>query len=169
MEDEQWLVSSSSDGITHLYRLSTENIPYDIKNRYIIEREFVPQVVTFSPDGQWLVEGRTNGEIRVFGDITLPPIDFDGDSKGIQSVAISPDNQWIASGEDSGNIRLWRLQSEEWFNTGCQQTERNLTWEEWQEYLPSDLQYHCTCPTLPAHSSVPASEIATDAVCAPLP
>jgi hypothetical protein len=38
---------------------------------------------------------------------------------------------------------------------------RNLTWQEWQQYLPGQ-PYRQTCPNLPAHPSVPPEQPAQE-------
>jgi AcrR family transcriptional regulator len=41
----------------------------------------------------------------------------------------------------------------------CTRAIRNLTWQEWQQYLPGE-PYRRTCPDLPDHSSVPEVALA---------
>ena len=49
-------------------------------------------------------------------------------------------------GED---IVIWDLQTESWINTACGIANRNLSYTEWQQYLPGT-PYHLTCPDLPS-------------------
>lgn len=51
--------------------------------------------------------------------------------------------------------RLWVLLPQ-LVEMGCQKVWRNLTWDEWQRYLPGE-PYRQTCPNLPPHPGVPAS------------
>ncbi len=80
-----------------------------------------------------------------------------GHESSVSSVAFLPDGGTLASGSADQTIRLWVF-LEELVDIGCQKVRRNLSWEEWQRYLPGE-PYRQTCPNLPSHPSVPASEL----------
>jgi hypothetical protein len=79
-------------------------------------------------------------------------------------VAFSPNNAILASAscrafdkEDGleciqGEIILWNVSITAWKARACRAAGRNLTWEEWQRYLPGR-PYEQTCPDLPPHPS----------------
>ncbi len=64
--------------------------------------------VTFSPDGQLLAAGTSNGEIWLYSlrQQTLLRI-LSGHTDGVWSVAFSPDGTLLASGSDDQTVRLW--------------------------------------------------------------
>ncbi|HEV3330930.1 MAG TPA: hypothetical protein VG096_08115 [Bryobacteraceae bacterium] len=46
-----------------------------------------------------------------------------------------PSGSWVASGSQDGSIRLWSFDSERLLRDACQVVHRNLTGDEWNEYI----------------------------------
>jgi WD40 repeat protein len=65
----------------------------------------------------------------------------------IQALAFSPDGQRLASGSQDGTIQIWTptaVLAEE----VCQKVWRNLTLDEWQQFVGKGIPYERTCPDL---------------------
>ena len=54
----------------------------------------------------------------------------------------------VATGTEHGTVELWRYGVEAWQAQACAIANRNLTADEWQQYLGNAV-YHRTCPSLP--------------------
>ncbi len=104
--------------------------------------------LAFNPkDGRILASA--GGEKRIIlWDITTrqplgPPLA--GHTADVLGLAFSPDGQTLVSGGADGAITRWEVSPASWQARACQVAARNLTWDEWQQYLPH-LPYRATCP-----------------------
>ena len=140
------LASGSRDNTIILWDLDTKRLLYTLAGH---QRNV--QSVAFSPDGARLASGSSDGEIRLWdldvgqslgGWIT-------GGQRNVQSVAFSPDGRRLASGGSENSIMLWDVRVASWKALACRQANRNLTREEWTQYIGADVPYRRTCPDLP--------------------
>ncbi len=74
--------------------------------------------IAFSPSGEKLATGSSNGEVRVWHTQGVTPLRINrGHTNGIRSVAFSPDETVLASGSEDHTIRLWEAGSGQWLRT----------------------------------------------------
>jgi hypothetical protein len=63
-------------------------------------------------------------------------------------LAFSPDGTRLIAGSGDGTVAVWDVGLRAWPSRACRIANRNLTQEEWAQYL-GDMPYHKTCPDLP--------------------
>jgi len=96
--------------------------------------------MAISPDGYWLATGSQDKSVRLWNlradnpaAVSLVLRGHEGD---ISTVSFSPDGRWLATGSADGTVRLWPAQIEGLVEIAGQVAGRNLSPEEWDEYLP---------------------------------
>ncbi|WP_187329468.1 WD40 repeat domain-containing protein [Halomicronema hongdechloris] len=108
----------------------------------------------FSPNGELIVSSSDDDTIRVWKT-------SDGSEvarfshKNTTSVAFSPDGTRIVSTSANHTAKIWLIDTAELAARVCQRVKRNLTSEEWLNYIGSELtEYELTCPDYPVHPSL---------------
>jgi WD40 repeat protein len=61
-------------------------------------------------------------------------------------MVFSPDSKFLVSGGDDGLIVLWDLSETSWRERACRMANRNLTKEEWLEYVGDSKPFELLCP-----------------------
>jgi hypothetical protein len=62
----------------------------------------------------------------------------------------SSDGARIATASIDHKLRVFPASVETWLRHACTLAKRNLTHDEWDEFMGPDRPYHRTCPDLPA-------------------
>ncbi|MDY7078288.1 MAG: hypothetical protein SXV54_15335 [Chloroflexota bacterium] len=155
--DGRWLVTGSGDNTAIMWDLTDTGAPV---KRFVMEGHHDEiRSVAISPSGRWLLTGSEDGTARLWdltrdnpaeGSIVLP-----GHEGPVWRVGFSGDDLWIATGGQDGTVRLWTpVQLDAAIQLACDIAGRNLTSEEWKQYL-GDAEYHRTCPDLPSGENSP--------------
>jgi WD40 repeat protein len=126
--------------------------------------------VAFSPDSHWLATGSEDQTARLWdltaADPTGAPAVLNVVGLNAGTVSFDPHGRWLSvqAGEfraqpfspdgrlvaTFGNERLlFHLQTDDLVDLACKTAGRNLTLEEWRQFL-GDQPYRATCPSLPA-------------------
>ncbi len=111
--------------------------------------------VAFSSDGKTIATGSLDNTARLWDAETgneLATLNHEGK---VYAVAFSSDDKTIATASGDKTARLHRVMPEDLITEGCRRLSRNLTVEEWQQYMNSRLdKYEKTCEQLPVHRSL---------------
>src|SRR5262249_42185128 len=111
--------------------------------------------VAFSPDGKTLASDSIDG-IRLWDVTTRQPLGTSLVSSPFVgfSVVFSPDGKTLASGSFDGFIYLWDTDAESWMARACRIAGRNLTKQEWDQFIGTRHSYHRTCTNFPPGDGV---------------
>lgn len=144
------LVGALDDGSIWLWDL---NDPQRIPTKWL---DLEPQItaMAYSPDEKFFAVGEEDGLIRLWNleAMSADPIVLGGHVSRIRLLKFRQDGQILISGSDDRTVRLWPAPPA-LLELACEKVQRNMSWEEWQEYFPGEA-YRRTCSNLPFHPSV---------------
>jgi len=105
--------------------------------------------VLFSPDGRILSSTADRDRLIRLWDVDGSGV-FDtalkGNQAAITSMVFSGDSKLLVSGGDDGLIVLWDLSETSWRERACRMSNRNLTKEEWIDYVGDSKPFELLCP-----------------------
>jgi WD40 repeat protein len=111
-----------------------------------------PQTLAFSSDGRYLAAGHFDGVTKIWHVLNPKAAPIVAGAQGLKIWAISfgsyPRSTALASA-DRKSVRFWSL-APSLSDAICQKVTRNLTLDEWLQFVGSDIPYEPTCASVPA-------------------
>jgi uncharacterized delta-60 repeat protein len=110
--------------------------------------------VAFSADGRYVATGSEDETARVFEAASgkeIARMVLDDPVKAIRYIAEERKLMTVSFGNKDTEMTLTThlLRPREIIDEACSRIERNLTTDEWRQYVGPEVPYHKTCPNLP--------------------
>jgi WD40 repeat protein/Flp pilus assembly protein TadD len=150
-EDGQWLASGGADETVRLWRTPELDQSFELENVKARVRD-----LAFSRDGRWLAAAMGDDRTIRMWQIFAPeakPIVLTGHDNQVTAVDFSSDGRWLVSASGDQTVRVWPT-FDNLLEMACGKIHRNLSWEEWQQYVGAQEPYRLTCAEHPVHPSV---------------
>jgi len=147
-QDDKNVASGSGDGTVWVWEAAT--------GKEIARMTYDGAVFSaaFSPDGEYVVSGSLDGTARVWEVASGQEIARMTHDSSVYSVAFSPNGTYVVSGSLDGTARVWVWQPQDVIANACAVMPRNLTRNEWKQYIGDALDYQAVCENLPLEADV---------------
>jgi len=148
--DGRYVASGSQDGTARVWEVKTGREVARMTHESWVEAvEGVVYSVAFSPDGKYVVSGNGDGTAWVWEAQTGREVARMTHEDSVWDVAFSPDGKHVVSVSGDGTVLVWLWRAEDLIAEACRRLPRNLTLDEWQQYIGPEVPYHATCPGKP--------------------
>lgn len=106
--------------------------------------------MAFSPEDDTLSSAGDDGTVRLWDVAARRELTaLSGHSADVPALALSPDGQLLAAVGEDTTLRLWKLNPTSWQRRLYDLAGRNLTRQQWDEFLP----VRATAARQPAHAA----------------
>jgi WD40 repeat protein len=104
----------------------------------------------FSDNGRWIVSGDNGQTLRVWDAATYQSIGgpLKAHQAMVKSVVFNPKDYRILSGSLDGTMQLWPA-PKDFVDVLCSKLNKNMTANEWKEWVSPRIGYIKVCPLLP--------------------
>jgi len=122
------------------------------------------RIYEFSTDGLWMIRDDETDSLQLwrmgaplqdqYTIINNRTSSYSSQSNGINHATFSPDGKWLAIAQDNATVNLLSLDQEYLSTTACNIVGRNLSLDEWQQYISFSAPYQRICPNRPYDPTV---------------
>ncbi|MDE5100934.1 MAG: hypothetical protein O4861_22415, partial [Trichodesmium sp. St16_bin4-tuft] len=147
--DGKTIATASWDNTARLWDTENGNILATLNHQNVVG------AVAFSPDGKTIATASWDNTARLWDTENGNELATLLHQSMVNAVAFSPDGKTIGTASNDKTARLHWATPKALIQEACRRLSRNLTAEEWQQYINSDLEtYQKTCDQLPVHPSL---------------
>lgn len=154
------LAAGGSEGVVRLWDLQQvlrATDPSRIEQMADERRGHEDEINTlaFNPNGGTLASGSADNTVRLWRvhEPQASPIVLAEHKAWVWSVVFSRAGEQLLSAASDRAVLVWQAEPEALADLICKKVKRNLTAEEWNEYLGAELPYQRTCESLPLRAS----------------
>ncbi|MGK7899231.1 MAG: WD40 repeat domain-containing protein [Xenococcus sp. (in: cyanobacteria)] len=139
--NEEYLATAGEENYVRIWTVATwVELPY-------IKHEQKVNSIAFSPDSQYIAVASYD-KTSVWQFINRSEIARITYNCHVNAVEFSPDGKYIATAHIDGTAKIWLWKSEDLIDEACSRLSRNLSSEEWEQYMGNE-NYRKTCQDLP--------------------
>jgi WD40 repeat protein len=141
-QDGQFLATGDWDNTVRIFDLNRGNEVSRISHENLI------WTVKFSPDGHHIVTGSQDGTARVFDAATGTEVSELRLSEPVWAVQyVNGQTFLVTASVHQPDVELTRheLRAQRLIDDACSRLGRNLTLDEWKQYVGNEIPYHETC------------------------
>lgn len=142
--DGKYLASIDQDGLAMVWTMADKRKIATLRH----DEHAAEAKIHFSADSRYIVTA-IGKKARVWEAATGREIARREHALGyLWEAAFSPDGKYLATAGTDMTASLWLWHPEDMINEACSRLPRNLTPEEWQQYIGHNVPYSATCPNL---------------------
>jgi WD40 repeat protein len=107
--------------------------------------------LAIGPDGTTFATGDIDGTVRLWipENPEAPVVVLLGPGSPVSAMTFSPDGAILVTAHADGSVRSWIVRTDVLAGMVCQLVHRNLTQEEWDQFVGAQVPYQSTCENLP--------------------
>ena len=136
------LAFGDEQGIMHIWDVRT-----NIETNTLRGHTARINVVKFSPDGKRVGSGSYDGSVQLYimSDLTELPIVMKDHNSYVMDFSFDADNNFLVAATYGGILKVWPTKSDYFAKDMCSRLTRNMNATEWNQYVPSGINYTITC------------------------